>query len=108
VAESLKSKIRDVVEKLHDYGFVHGDIREVNIFVDAQTPTTEDDISIHLIDFDWAGKDREVRYPGRVNTATVSRPDGVSDGKLITKGHDMDMVSRLCSYFALLCPEMFY
>jgi serine/threonine protein kinase len=106
----VKSKIRDIVQKLHDNGFVHGDIRENNILVEPETLTSKDDCSVHLIDFDWAGKDQEVRYPGRVNTVTVRRPNGVSDGELITKGHDMEMVSLLlpfCSYFALLCPSRF-
>jgi serine/threonine protein kinase len=106
----VKSKIRDIVQKLHDNGFVHGDIRENNILVDPETLASKDDCAVHLIDFDWAGKDQEVRYLGRVNTLTVRRPNGVSDGELITKSHDMEMVSLLlpfCSYFTLFCPSCF-
>jgi hypothetical protein len=90
----IQSKVHDIVQKLHDNGFVHGDVRDVNVLVDPET-LTKDDCSVHLIDFDWAGKDQEVRYPARVNTISVRRPEGVSDGELITKSHDMDMVFRL-------------
>jgi len=90
----LKSKIQDIVQKLHDNNFVHGDIRDVNILVDPET-LTGDDCSIYLLDFDWAGNEQEARYPTRVNTISVQRPEGVADGELITKSHDMEMVSRL-------------
>jgi serine/threonine protein kinase len=96
----VKSKMREIVQRLHDNGFVHADIREKNILVDPKTLTGKDDCSVHLIDFDWAGKDQEVRYPGRVNTVTVRRPNGASDGELITKDHDMEMVSLLLSFFS--------
>lgn len=91
----VKSKIHDIIQELHDNGFVHGDIRDANILVDRETLTSKDGCSVHLIDFDWAGKDQEARYPARVNTISVRRPDGVSDGELITKSHDMEMVSIL-------------
>jgi serine/threonine protein kinase len=94
-ASLIKSKIRDIIQKLHDNGFVHGDIRNTNILVDPKTLTTKDGCSVHLIDFDWAGRDQEVKYPARVNNISVRRPDGVSDGELITKSHDMEMVSYL-------------
>jgi serine/threonine protein kinase len=91
----VRSKIRDIVQKLHDNNLVHGDIRDINILVDRKTIISKDSCAIHLLDFDWAGTEGEVRYPERVNTKSVRRPDGVSDRELITKGHDMAMVDFL-------------
>ncbi|KAL5495933.1 hypothetical protein ACEPAI_1397 [Sanghuangporus weigelae] len=59
------------------------------------SPRLRQALAIHLIDFDWAGTYQKVRYPERVNTKTVRRPDGVSRGELITKDHDMAMVDLL-------------
>ncbi|KAF8343985.1 uncharacterized protein EI90DRAFT_3010815 [Cantharellus anzutake] len=86
--ELVKSKMRNIVQTLHDNNTVHGDTREVSTLVDPET------LAIHLLDFDWAGTYQEVRYPGGVNTNTIERPDGVSDGELITKDHDKAMVRR--------------
>ncbi|KAL5485682.1 hypothetical protein ACEPAI_6723 [Sanghuangporus weigelae] len=85
----VKSKIKDAVHILHNNNIVHGDIREINVLVDPKT------LSIHMIDFDWAGTYQKVRYPERVNTKSVRRPNGVSGGELITKDHDMEMVDLL-------------
>lgn len=94
--QNLVESVRNIVQKLHDKGFVHGDIRDSNVLVKPKTSASDPD-SVYLIDFDWAGKDQEVRYPARINTTSVRRPSGVRDGELITKAHDMDMVSFLSS-----------
>lgn len=52
-------------------------------------------MSVHLIDFDWAGRVGEARYPMRVNHITVKRPEW--GGELITQQHDIEMVSYLFS-----------
>jgi serine/threonine protein kinase len=90
-ASELKSKIRDIVQRLHDNDLVHGDIRDTNILVDLETSS----YAVQLLDFDWAGTEGEVRYPERVNTKSIRRPDGVSDRELITKDHDTTMVGHL-------------
>jgi serine/threonine protein kinase len=91
----VRSKVKDIVQKLHDNNLVHGDIRDINILVDPKTLTSKDSCAVHLIDFDWAGTDLVVRYPGRVNRESVRRPNGASDGELITKDHDWEMVDFL-------------
>jgi serine/threonine protein kinase len=91
----LRSNIRDIVQTLHNHNLVHGDIREINILVDRETTTSKDGCAIHLLDFDWAGTEGEVRYPEGVNTISVRRQDGVSDREIITKDHDMAMVDFL-------------
>ena len=92
---TIMAKVSEVVQKLHDAGFVHGDIRPLNILVDCRTLTSKDGIKIHFIDFDWAGRQGEAVYPIRVNRVTVWRPEGASDGKPILVEHDMAMVNSL-------------
>jgi hypothetical protein len=91
----MMAKVSEAVQKLHDAGFVHGDIRSLNVLVDCRMPTSKDGIKIHFIDFDWAGRQGEAVYPMRVNRATVWRPEGASDGKPILVEHDMAMVNSL-------------
>lgn len=52
---NLEKDIRALVKGFHDEGWVHGDLRDVNILC------TQD--RFWLIDFDWGGKDGEVEYP---------------------------------------------
>ncbi|KAJ3887729.1 hypothetical protein GG344DRAFT_55183, partial [Lentinula edodes] len=40
-----------------DEGYVHGDLRAANIFVDGERQ------NIMVIDYDWAGRTKEVMYP---------------------------------------------
>jgi serine/threonine protein kinase len=92
--EKVRRKVRSVVQTLHQGGFVHGDIRDTNILVDIGSLASED-VAIHLIDFDWAGRLGEAKYPIEVNKTTMRRPVEVEGGGLITKEHDLKMVSYL-------------
>jgi hypothetical protein len=46
---------RKLVKSFHDRGWVHGDLRDVNILCKREKPM--------LVDFSWGGKDEEVCYP---------------------------------------------
>ena len=92
---TIMAKVSEIVQKLHDARFVHGDIRSLNLLVDRRTLTSKDGIKIHFIDFDWAGRQGEAVYPMRVNNVTVWRPEGASDGKPILAEHDIAMVNSL-------------
>ena len=48
----IRAEVSEVVQMLHDAGFVHGDIRPPNVLVDSRMLTSKDGIKIHLIDFD--------------------------------------------------------
>jgi len=87
-------KIKEIVQILHNQGLVHGDIRTTNILVDCSSLTSEE-VKIHFLDFDWAGRIGEVKYPIGINRETVRRPEGAEGGKLITVQHDHEMVSYL-------------
>ncbi|KAG6871545.1 hypothetical protein C0995_003426 [Termitomyces sp. Mi166 len=94
IVEKVKDKVKSIVHKLHQNGFVHGDIRAVNLLIDPASLET-DDVQLHLIDFDWADLAGEVHYPIGLNCKTVQRPQGVEGGKLIMVAHDIEMISYL-------------
>ncbi|KXN93307.1 hypothetical protein AN958_00231, partial [Leucoagaricus sp. SymC.cos] len=92
--EKVRQKVERIVQGLHEKGYVHGDIRDTNLLVDRNS-LSSDDVTVHLVDFDWAGRIGEVRYPYGVNCETMKRPAGVEYGTIITVEHDIEMVSYL-------------
>src|ERR1700722_947354 len=52
---AIESEGRRVAKELHKADLVHGDIRQVNILVDEKSLHSSIGVSIHFIDFDWAG-----------------------------------------------------
>ena len=75
--------------QLHQKGYVHGDVRDTNIMVSKRDGTCM------LVDFDWAGKIGDVRYPMNVNRAGIWRPSGAVDGRLILAEHDLAMLDHI-------------
>ena len=90
---SYETEVQEKVTSLHEAGFVHGDIRSVNIMVKK-----DDSPGIMLIDFDWAGVMGEVRYPMNVNDVDIRRPYGAYDDELITAEHDNIMINYMFEY----------
>ncbi|KAL4065048.1 hypothetical protein J3A83DRAFT_4263978 [Scleroderma citrinum] len=92
---SLINDIRkNALAPLHEQGYVHGDIRDTNIMVPKSDKT-----KFMLVDFEWAGKNGEVRYPMNVNKGpTLWRPDGAVDGALIRPEHDIDMLNYITTW----------
>ena len=88
--EAIPEVTKSHIIALHERGYVHGDIRRPNILIGA-------DNAVKLVDFDWAGKIREARYPPHVNLNLdgLDRPDWVEGEKLITVEHDLEMVKLL-------------
>ncbi|KAF8325651.1 uncharacterized protein EI90DRAFT_2931653, partial [Cantharellus anzutake] len=87
---SFKSEIERKVTDLHQNEFVHGDIRTTNIMVRKDGKP-----GILLVNFDWAGKIGEVRYPMNVNDVEIKRPEGASDDQLIKAEHDIAMIGYM-------------
>ncbi|KAF8634753.1 hypothetical protein AX15_000719 [Amanita polypyramis BW_CC] len=84
--------IRKNLEQLHQAGYVHGDIRDANIMV-SRKPA---DKLFFLLDFDWAGKIREITYPMNIfHSKDLWRPKGAVDGELIKAEHDMQMLAHM-------------
>ncbi|KAM5542014.1 hypothetical protein V8D89_004324 [Ganoderma adspersum] len=68
--------------------FVHGDLRPSTVIL---KPTPDGAKEAYIIDFKWAGKSGEARYPyGFIENA----PEELR-GKLITRQHDEDLRSLL-------------
>ena len=56
LSEDLRKSVHEKLKILHDMGFVHGDMRFLNILLG---PGGE----VKFVDFEWAGKIRDVKYP---------------------------------------------
>ncbi|KAI0739132.1 hypothetical protein C8Q80DRAFT_232263 [Daedaleopsis nitida] len=78
---ALTKQIREVVGLLHANDMVHGDLRGQNVLYE------ESKNRVMIIDFDWAGKEGEARYPKDLSPA-VKWPHGAEPGGLITTAHD--------------------
>lgn len=90
--EKLCAEIRKVLVVIHQYNYVHGDVRDVNIMVKEEGERQ----LIKLVDFDWGGKIGETRYPRNVGDCRlVRRPAGVCDGELVLADHDMHMLDYM-------------
>ena len=62
-------------------GYVHGDLRSSNIIVAANN-------TLCVVDFSWAGKSLDVRYPWSLNCSSIRWHPGVGCGKKISTEHD--------------------
>lgn len=88
----LKAEIQRVVKELHSGGFVHGDIRNVNMVM-SHRRTEEEAQKVFLLDFDWAGPEGHTIYPPNLNLQSVKRHEGAKGGALIMQEHDWAMVN---------------
>ncbi|KAJ7867598.1 hypothetical protein B0H13DRAFT_2559789, partial [Mycena leptocephala] len=77
---SVKHQVSDALNSLNDGGFVFGDLRRQNIMV------AHADQSIRFIDFDWSGKDGEVRYPFHLSSL-IRQNARAEEYNFITKVH---------------------
>ncbi|KAH7904758.1 hypothetical protein BJ138DRAFT_1018649 [Hygrophoropsis aurantiaca] len=92
--QPLEQAVTGFIHELHAEGYVHGDLRDANLFVrDIGEEATSTDFV--LLDFDWAGQAGQVHYPMHVNRREIHRPDDARDGKEILKEHDFQMVNFL-------------
>jgi hypothetical protein len=87
---AVKKRLNQVLVQMHQQGYVHGDLRDVNVMV-TNGPTP----AVMLVDFDWAGKIGEARYPINVNREDMYRPEGAVDNEPILADHDMIMLAQL-------------
>jgi serine/threonine protein kinase len=90
IPRAVFNAIGDQLKALHAQQLVHGDIRDTNILLKANDRT-----QYMIIDFDWAGVDKVVRYPAFVNHRDIQRPDGARDGLPIEAAHDDDMLGYI-------------
>ncbi|KAF8337917.1 uncharacterized protein EI90DRAFT_2909016 [Cantharellus anzutake] len=79
--------LRNIIKSLHAKNFVYRDLRPPNIMIMTEG-------KVQLIDFDWAGKNGEARYPVSISTC-IEWPHGVSGGGYIQPEHDRAMLDLL-------------
>ncbi|KAF8125061.1 hypothetical protein K438DRAFT_1648882 [Mycena galopus ATCC 62051] len=90
--ENVMTRVTTALQNLHRAGFVHGNVRDVNVLV--RNAMSDGSADIILVDWDWAGKEGDVKYPANLNPA-VPRGPGAVAGEPILQSHDIDMVRRL-------------
>jgi len=80
--------LRQALQSLHNSGLVFGDLRSPNVILDSEGWP-------YLIDFDWSGKEGEMRYPVNLNMDDkMIWADGILSYALITKEHDLAMLNK--------------
>ena len=89
VQQAIHERLKTIVKKLEEHGFVHGDFRANNIMVKEGKQGEEP--STLLIDFDWAGKAGEVYYPLNRNYQGIWWPSQA--GSAIQSGHDRTILT---------------
>ncbi|KAG9310575.1 hypothetical protein JVU11DRAFT_9130 [Chiua virens] len=89
VPTSFETDIRNAFKHLHDGGYVYGDLRRPNVMITSEG-------GLKLIDFDWAGKKDEARYPIAIS-GSIRWPAGVQGLGLIQQEHDLVMLEGLIS-----------
>jgi serine/threonine protein kinase len=87
IPTTFLEQVRKPLDYLHEQGFVFGNLRDVNVMITRNR-------EVKLIDFDWAGKEQQVRYPLFLSDEK-KWADGVTPGGIIEKGHDIVMLGRL-------------
>jgi hypothetical protein len=88
----LYESVMETVVSLHQKGFVHGDLRDTNIWVNGNC-NERSPSAFMLVDFDWSGVIGQVRYPMNMYVGPdLRRPGGAFDGELILAEHDVAMV----------------
>ena len=91
ISTQLQQMVTELVASFHAQNLVHGAIRDSNLLVRVK----DGKLGMKLIDFDWGGREGEVRYPALINKFTVVRPSSVIGGQLITTDHDLEMVKNI-------------
>ncbi len=74
--------------------YVHGDVRAVNLLVrntDVGKGARLGERSVLLVDWDWAGRIGEARYPHNINP-DIARSGGATAGAEIQSAHDIWML----------------
>jgi serine/threonine protein kinase len=98
---SFAAGVTEAVEILHQGGFMHGDIRDANTMVARDWDQEKGVQNVKLVDFDWAGREGETKYPPNVNYWAIARPMGAKDGLPVERDHDLEMIKFI---FAVRLP----
>ncbi|KAG8901058.1 hypothetical protein FRB99_005580 [Tulasnella sp. 403] len=95
IPPSALQDIKQAIKTLHVQDLVFGDLRRPNIIlVDRVTDNGVKETGAVLVDFDWAGKHGEQRYPPLLNPG-MRWPDDIAGGRIMKKEHDLTMLALL-------------
>ena len=98
----MEEAVTALISDLHNEGYMHGDLWDVNLFVRCNGQDKTKDFM--LIDFDWAGEVHKTRYPRLMNREMVHRPSGAQNGMEILKDHDLEMLHVLFHPYSWWLP----
>ena len=84
----IEQQLRNILSFMHRKGYVHGDLREPNILVSGKS-----EIKLKIVDFNWAGKAGEVKYPWDLNTDAFK--SSAKPGQKILMEHDSEQVDYI-------------
>jgi len=88
VKEEIFKKIQDGLHHLHQNNFVHGDLRDTNVFLDSKSG------QVKFLDFDWSGEDGKAVYPSFLNPDVFWHSDVKFKGK-VKKEHDVHFLEKI-------------
>ena len=80
----------DAAKKLHNAGYVHGDLRSPNLMISTK------DKRMCILDFDYAGRKGEATYPYFLSK-TIPWHNEVKGGGLIKDYHDIYLLEKSMS-----------
>ena len=76
---------KEVIDYMHTKNYCHGDLRANNILV----MNLNNEPRIKVVDFNWAGEAESSTYPGFMNHADITWPEGAAAGKQLQLSHDL-------------------
>ncbi|KAG7442084.1 uncharacterized protein BT62DRAFT_922901 [Guyanagaster necrorhizus] len=91
--EDIKKAIKGL-DALHNQDLVYGDLRRQNIMIADATGEENRGDRVRFIDFDWAGKAGDVKYPLHL-ASCISAISGALEYDLIQKDYDIMMLDAL-------------
>ncbi len=92
--EEVQKQVEAELKVLHAKGLVHADVRDVNVLV-RNEDVPDDKADFKIVDWDWAGRLGEVKYPRAINREGIIRPPNALAGEAITAEDDLWMASLL-------------
>lgn len=84
----ILKKCNTALNVLHESNHCHGDFRPPNILISSAA-------EVFVIDFEWAGKEGEAKYPMFMNHSNIKWPTDANDGMLIKYEHDKFWLNQL-------------
>ncbi|KAJ2914043.1 hypothetical protein MD484_g6368, partial [Candolleomyces efflorescens] len=97
IPTGVARQVEEALSIIHEAGIVFGDLRETNIIYTRADGSAGGGVS--LVDFDWADKDGEGRYPATLNMEGLWE-NSVSPYGIMRKAHDLwhlQRIKRLCA-----------